>query len=213
MKTGCIYKILSPTGAIYIGKTYDYKKRLISYKTLHCKRQHRIYNSINKHGWNSHTAEIIYEADVDSKTLSELETFYIVHYNSYHKWNPLGMNLTLGGDGCRIEHHTEETKKKISQTKLGQSKTQAQKEAHQKMFGRKINKHYNWIKNNSEARKKPLVQYTIDDEFITEWKSAQDVQDVLGYCRKNISCCLRNKTKHAYGFKWKYKTTRSKPGL
>jgi len=206
MKTGYIYKITSPTGGVYIGKTFWLSKRFTSYKTLKCKGQRRVYNSIVKHGWENHKFEVLFEKAVDNITLSEMETFYIVHHNSYSKWNPCGMNLTLGGDGCRIEHHTEETKKKISASKTGKPKTEAQKAAHLKMFGRKIDKHPEWIKNNSEARKKPLAQYTLDDVWIANWKSAQDVEDTLGFCRKNLSSCLRNKTVHAYGYKWKYIT-------
>ena len=45
----------------------------------------------------------------------------------------------------------------------------------------------------------------LDNEFLKEWKSAKDVELELGLSRKNISANLRNKTKQAYGYKWKFK--------
>ena len=206
MKTSYIYKITSPSKAVYIGKTTNITKRKKAYKTLHCEGQHKIYNSIVKHGWDSHSFEVLFEGNIDDITLSHLEVYYIGKHNSFYKDNPLhGMNLTLGGDGCRIISHTDETKKKISVSKSNKPKTEAQKQYMLSMKGRKLPKTKDWITKNSESRKKAVIQYTLDDVFIAEWKSATDVQKELGFCRKNLSSCLTNKTKQAYGYKWKYK--------
>jgi hypothetical protein len=75
----------------------------------------------------------------------------------------------------------------------------------ERLRGKKIIKSAEWIKNNSESIKKPILQYSLNDEFIKEWKSAKDVELELGLSRKNISVNLRGKTNHAYGYKWKYK--------
>ena len=54
-----IYKITSPTGKIYIGKSVNIKIRKNHYAYHSGKGQPKIYNSIIKHGWKSHTFEII----------------------------------------------------------------------------------------------------------------------------------------------------------
>lgn len=51
---------------------------------------------------------------------------------------------------------------------------------------------------------KPILQYTLDGKLLNRWESAKDVEEVKGLGRKNISCCLRGKSKSAYGFLWKY---------
>ena len=54
----------------------------------------------------------------------------------------------------------------------------------------------------TEKTKKPILQYDLDGNFIREWSSATDVGKEL---QANIWCCLRGRTKSAYGYKWKYK--------
>ena len=54
----------------------------------------------------------------------------------------------------------------------------------------------------SNKLKKPILQCTLDGEFVREWSSATDVgKEVM----TNIRNCLRGKQKTAYGFIWKYK--------
>jgi group I intron endonuclease len=204
MKTGFIYKITSPSGKIYIGKTFNLSDRKSSYKGLCCKSQRILYNSIIKYGWETHVIEIINEGVYTDQELSSLETNYIIANNSYHKWNPNGMNLTLGGEGWKGQH-TDETKLKISKTKKNSQRTESQKLASLKRVGTKIKKTEEWIKHNAESIKKPIIQYTIDGEFIREWKSAKDVELELGLSRKNLSCNLRGKSLSAFNYVWRYK--------
>ena len=62
-----------------------------------------------------------------------------------------------------------------------------------------------WITNRDNVRKsinKPILQFTLDGEFVREWECAYDVgKEVNG----NICNCLKGKRKSACGFIWKYK--------
>jgi hypothetical protein len=207
MKKGYIYKITSPTGKIYIGKTTNINNRKSSYRSLLCKSQRILYNSLVKHGFETHNFEIVKEGLFSKEELSKLETYYIIHFSSFVRWNDSGMNLTLGGEGCTVVHHSEQTKKKISESKKGKPPTQAQKDYYQKQIGRKLKKSDEWIKKNAESIKKPIIQKELDGNVLKHWNSAKDVEEVLGYCRKNISCNLRGKTKTAYGYIWEFKTS------
>lgn len=225
-KYGYIYKITSPTGRIYIGKTTNLKLRFSDYRRLRCKKQKLLYHSLSKYGFSGHTTEIIYEGENTISELNSLEVFYIGIFNSFHHSNNNGLNLTLGGDGglglkISDEHrkkiieynktkrlykkHSEETKKLISETRKKTGKTEAHQKAIEKLKGRKIKKSEDWIKKNAESIKKPILQFDLDNNLIREWKSAKDVELELGLCRKNISANLRNKTKYAYGYIWKFK--------
>lgn len=51
----------------------------------------------------------------------------------------------------------------------------------------------------------PVIQYTLDDVFVKEWKSSQEIMNTLGICRGNISRACRGVYKQFKGFKWKYK--------
>lgn len=62
-----------------------------------------------------------------------------------------------------------------------------------------------WITNRDNVRKgrnKPILQYSLDGEFIREWECAADV----GREVKSLICqCLKGRYKTACGFVWKYK--------
>ena len=58
-----IYKIISPSGKIYIGESENIPNRIYYYKIVSCKKQRRLYNSIKKYGWENHIFEIIEECD------------------------------------------------------------------------------------------------------------------------------------------------------
>ena len=54
----------------------------------------------------------------------------------------------------------------------------------------------------SNSLKIPILQYTLDGEFVKEWPSATDVgKEVSGH----ISSCAKGNRKTAYGYIWVYK--------
>jgi group I intron endonuclease len=75
-----IYKITSPSGKIYIGQSTNIEKRVSRYKSLSCKKQTKLYNSLRKYGWCSHIFEII-EIVEDDKMLILRETAWKIHYD------------------------------------------------------------------------------------------------------------------------------------
>lgn len=113
MKTyNYIYKITNTiNGKIYIGKhsTDNLEDGYMgSGIVLHKAKQ--------KYGLESFTKEYLAFCDTE-KMLNFLEKFYIKKFNAQ---NPeIGYNLTAGGDGIVGHHHTEESKKKISEARKG----------------------------------------------------------------------------------------------
>lgn len=107
-----IYKITSPTGKVYIGQSINCRARYTHYKNGHGKDQVGLYRSIQKHGWDSHTFEIIFECEQEK--LNEMEVYYISLFNSFGP--PHGLNLTEGG--CNWVRSVE-TRKKMSQSQMG----------------------------------------------------------------------------------------------
>lgn len=56
-----------------------------------------------------------------------------------------------------------------------------------------------YCKNN---KTKIIVQLDLNFNFIKEWKSAKEVEEVLGISRKNISQCVTGRNKSAGGYIW-----------
>ncbi len=112
-----IYKITSPTGKVYIGQSHQIKKRFQQYKGLRCADQPRIYNSLKKHGAESHTfeciAEYVSKTPISQSFLDYLEQFFM---NSYRKNGFELMNLREAGDKGRL---SDESKRKLRKSLKG----------------------------------------------------------------------------------------------
>lgn len=102
-----IYKITSPTGAIYIGQSRKIESRITHYRRVLCKSQFRIYNSLVKHGWDAHTFEVIEECA--EELLNEREEYYVKFFDTFNTDH--GMNLRPGGGNHKL---SEESKRRIS---------------------------------------------------------------------------------------------------
>lgn len=53
---------------------------------------------------------------------------------------------------------------------------------------------------------KPVIQLTLDGEFVKEWESMKEVARVFGIHRSGIQHCCKGKQKTYKGFIWKYKS-------
>jgi len=143
-----IYKITSPSGRVYIGKSYNFTNRLNQYKNGSHKNQPIIYRSIKKYGFNNHKIDVIDRFNSDKIFAAGKERFWIRSYMSnickYPNFN--GMNMTDGGEGTLGIKLSDERKKAISvfnKTQRvygpGVKKTDAQKQHISKVLkGRKI---------------------------------------------------------------------------
>jgi group I intron endonuclease len=163
-KIGYIYKITNPNGKIYIGQTINLSNRKSAYRNLNIKGQELIKNSIIKYGWDNHIFEVIGEFDVETLNSKEIEL--INEYNSYYLTNKNGMNMTLGGDGCRGRKDSEETKIKRSSHHIGKKRSEATKEL---MRLAKIGKPSNILGNfHSEQTKKKMSENKLNKKQTTE---------------------------------------------
>lgn len=90
----------------------DIKRRFSRYKSLSCKAQKGIYNSLVKYGVDNHKFEIISECSFEE--LDNLEIYYISLYNSFN--SNFGLNLKSGGVGGKL---SDKAKEKIRQSNIG----------------------------------------------------------------------------------------------
>lgn len=157
---GIIYKITSPTGRIYVGQTWNLEKRITSYRRGGCKNQRMIYNSIKKHGFDSHIIDVIDMGRFTQKELDDMEIFWIDKVGSFFPDNKNGMNLTRGGRGNkgkkasaetikkqRARRHSEETKKLLSEMWRGGKSPNAKP-----VFDSRMGIYYDSISEAAHAR-------------------------------------------------------------
>lgn len=81
-KFKCIYVLLAPDNAAYVGQTTDPINRKSRYKTLTCKNQTEVYNSLLKHGYDQHEFKILLTLPntATRQNLDFYETFFFELY-------------------------------------------------------------------------------------------------------------------------------------
>jgi group I intron endonuclease len=102
-----IYRITSPIGKVYIGRTNDFNKRMADHKrnAFVKKLPNTLYKAINKYGWDNMIKEIICE--VDAAQSSKLEEEFILAHNSV-KTGYNDTYLGKGGDVWKDRRDTDE---------------------------------------------------------------------------------------------------------
>lgn len=210
---GIIYKYTSPSGKVYIGRTFDEAKRRSAFKNKSKYAGSKINKAKKKYGPGNFKYEIIVRIEEDNKDfldilLNRLERMYIKKYNSFNN----GYNLTLGGDRSTLGYkHTEESKKKISEIHKGKKMSDETKlRIKEKMNGRKfsedtINKMRIAQYGEKSSVAKPILQYTLDGVFIQEWISAMEVCRNIKINYTGILKCCNNKQNTCGNFIWKFK--------
>jgi group I intron endonuclease len=112
-----IYKITSPIGKVYIGRTNDFSGRMAQHKhnAIISKLKNSLYKAIRKYGWDNMKKEILIE--VDSTQSQKIEEEFILAYDSVKR----GYNDTYsggGGDLWKGKRDTDEYMKWIDKMKI-----------------------------------------------------------------------------------------------
>ena len=171
---------------------------MTNYKSLNCHQQKAIFASIVKYGWENHTVEILEEASPEK--LNELEIKYIKEHRSFKGDNPLGLNLTKGGEGSLGRRDSDEVKKKRASKHIGTKRSsEAKKLMSEKKKGiipcaaklPRSEKQLYHLKFGNLGRKKSdeaaqkelntklvnfiskyggILQYTLDGDLVKEWQ-------------------------------------------
>lgn len=144
-----IYKITSPTGKVYIGQSRNIDKRFYQYKTLRCKDQYRIFNSLKKHGAENHSFNVICEmpSTVNQHILNYSEQFFM---DSYSAMGFELMNLKGAGSHGKV---SEESRKRLSEALKGVNtwtKGRKRTEEQRKLISERVKK---WHHDNKRIPK------------------------------------------------------------
>jgi group I intron endonuclease len=148
---GIIYKSTNLiNGKCYIGKSVTklkYRKSQHRHYAFEKNGQDYFHSALRKYGIENFKWEVIYECD-DKLILNIMETMKII-VNHSHYTEGKGYNLTWGGECGQKKgfKHTEETKKKMSKSHTGVSRT-----PHTEETKRKMSKSAKGKKKSIEAR-------------------------------------------------------------
>lgn len=193
-----IYKIVNKiNNKLYIGHTIRFRKRLSEHRSsLLADRHHscHLQRSFNKYGIDNFVVEIIEK--IDKEIALDRETYWIKKLQSYER--DKGYNILIDSPIPRQSKHTEETKRKMSESQKGKKLSKEQK-----LKLREISLDY-W-KNHASPNRRAIIQYTKDMIKMNEFVSITEAAESLDIGRRNISNNLNGLSKTAGGFIWKFK--------
>lgn len=113
MNSYIVYMHITPSNKKYIGITYRSPKKRWGSNGCGYKGQ-AFENAINKYGWDNIEHKILF-SNLSKEEAEEKEIYLISKYNTTN--SKYGYNVSNGGSS--VGKFTEETKKKISNSKLG----------------------------------------------------------------------------------------------
>ena len=96
-----IYKLTSPSGKIYIGQSWNVRKRMNQYRSLKRRGQTHLFHSFQKYGFENHDFEIIHQFTED--VVQEMMDFFEQYYMDYYR--VIGydlLNLREGGSNGKF---------------------------------------------------------------------------------------------------------------
>jgi group I intron endonuclease len=216
---GYIYKIINPSGKIYIGQTTDLKRRHKEYERLYInKSQSKIYNSIKKYGWDKHILEVLEECLLENINLRE--EYYINLYNSVDE----GLNICHSGQAIargRVKDtewrkkigeshkglkHSDETKKLMSISNTGKNKgrkiTWENKISKSKKGKPQSESHKN---NRANSKKRSVLRTNITNKEIIKFDSVIEAANSIGLKRGTIvSECCKSKRQNYKNYEFTY---------
>ena len=215
MKQSVIYKITSPTGRSYVGKTTNISRRLREYGKLRCKSQPALYDSLSKHGMYSHVVELLFDGYATPEALSSLEIYAIESNQSHRKSG--GLNLTVGGDGVVGWKASASTRAKMSiracrhnpmknPEYLQRMRDAVRSEETRETMSAKAKARGNGphMKGARNYGARPVIQMSLDGCPIARFETGAQAGSETGLLRRKIYDCCAGRRKTHGGFRWRY---------
>ena len=201
----CIYlRTNLVNGKQYVGQTVNFKNREYDWKCLKAIYANKyLSNARAKYGFENFKVEILKECNTKEE-LNKWEKHYVDELNTKV---PNGYNLTDGGNSLSGFKHSDESKKKMSESTKGEKHP---------FWGKSISNDAKQKSMMNQQTRKEVYQYTLDEKLIKKYNSIHEAARQTNTCAGEIlHCCnggffnkKRNKwvnVKQYKGYKWSFK--------
>ena len=199
-----------PNGKAYIGITRQEPKVRWGGGNGYVRNEY-MHRAIKKYGWENIEHIILFDG-LSEEDACEIEKSLIKKYRTNEK--EFGYNIESGGQCSNL---AESTKQKLREAHIGKSASEETREKMRASRNRFISENpeeYKKIMENmmlavekaAELKRKPVIQYDLDGNFLAVWNSTREAERVLGIHHSHIAECCNKLPKHntAGGYRWEY---------
>lgn len=216
---GYVYRIEFPDGKSYIGATRKTPEERLARHIYQSKidSNRKVYQAIRLFGTDDLKIHVLFHSnEIDFNDLLEKERYFISKYNSIEE----GYNTTHGGEGGKLnlgkdnhfygKHHSEETKKKLSNYRKGKHLSE---ETKKKIGSSSLGKHHKkesidlMKKIAKDKNGKKVICVTTGKTF----ESVTDCSEFYNVCRSDIRKICERKRATAKGLVFSWLEDDSKP--
>lgn len=195
-----IYKLTSPSNKVYIGQSVNLRRRFYAYTNCNFRNKTKLFYSLRKYGFHNFKVDIVFDIKPSKKSviiLNVMEKYFIKKYDCVDN----GYNCRTGGENSL---HSKESIDKMKAIKSFVS-VETRIKMSNALKG-KVPSDYDRIKRGNSL-KKPILQFSLNGDFIKEWDCSRNIHKELGFDATCISSCCRGKEnrKQHRGFVWKFK--------
>ena len=175
-------------GKSYVGMTSQEPKKRWEYGWGY-QRHPKMWKDIQNSDWNTDWEHNILGNFEDKDEALKYEAFLIAMLGTVRN----GYNTSsYGGNSYK---RTDETKKKISESKIGEKNPN---------FGKHLSEETK-RKISQSKEVKAVLQFSKDGELIAEYQSIIEAERNTGCYNENICACCKGRLKTCGGYIWKYK--------
>lgn len=199
-----VYRIVNNLNCkIYIGSSIHVNKRLDEHKNTlnnNCHHNRHLQRAWNKYGEENFSFEIVEILDSDVDILRQREQYWMDYYKSYDL--NVGYNISHSSIGHSGHTISEEAKGKIRQKTTGELNHFYGKH-HTEESKKKMSENHADVSGGNHPRATPVLCIELDAKF----DCTRDVERQLGINHAHISACCKGQRKTAGGYHWRYITT------
>ena len=205
-----VYMHIFPNGKAYIGITKQEPKVRWGGGNGYARNEY-MHRAIKKYGWENIEHIILFDGLLEADAC-EIEKSLIKKHKTNEK--EFGYNIESGGQCSNL---AESTKQKLREAHIGKS---VSKEAREKMrasrnrflsenpeeYKKTMDNMMLAVEKAAELKRKPVIQYDLDGNFLAVWNSTREAERVLGIYHSHIAKCCNKVPKYntAGGYRWEY---------
>ena len=199
-----------PNGKEYIGITRQEPKIRWGGGNGYVRNEY-MYRAIKKYGWENIEHIVLFDG-LSKNDACEIEKELIKKHKTNNK--NFGYNIESGGQCSSLAESTKQKLREAHTGKRASEETKDKMSASRKRFLSENPEYYQKnlenimcaVEKAAELKRKSVIQYDLDGNFLAVWNSTREAERVLGIYHSHIAKCCNKVPKYntAGGYRWEY---------